>query len=209
MEELIREALAPGVTARQFFMDYGARLYEHQKMLFAQFLETSLLLSFEFRDVDERYTVKCGPDFFEVEDDEMVDFPQATVSVLMSVWEDVKPDLMKLSMTLHRARQKHENRDEYAPLTQDVLAAFERFDGTIALEILGLHHGSCGVRIFLNDYVEHQGAPCLHIVMEWADVLAMASGDLKPEHARGSLRLAGDVKFGANLVGFFSNHLGA
>ena len=80
MDELLKQALGTGVSPETFFMKWAAQVHRARSADFERASEIPLCFCLSFTDVGERYTVlldKGGA--LEVEDDELDDFPMATV----------------------------------------------------------------------------------------------------------------------------------
>jgi hypothetical protein len=207
MNDLFADALAPGVTLEEFFMEHLERIHDTQKGEFHKVSAEPLVMSFDFPDTGERYTFALSSDGCEVEDDELADFPVATLIGTAGHWEAIKPDLLELARALEKASGDHEQRYGGRAITRDILDEFERFDGTIVIEVTG---GSAGepvtFELALNDYVKHDDADFIKVKIDYGVALEMAAGTLEPRDARGKVKLSGKTSFGLELAGFFSAH---
>lgn len=207
MKDLFADALAPGVTLEEFFMEHLERIHEVQRGEFHKVSAEPLVMSFDFQDSGERYTFALSSEGCEVEDDELVDFPVATLIGTAAHWEAIKPDLLELARAAEAASESHESRYEGRAITRDHLDEFERFQGTIIIEVTG---GSAGepvtFELALNDYVKNDDADFIKVVIDYGVALDLARGELQPRDAQGKVKLSGKTSFGLELAGFFSSN---
>lgn len=205
MQELLREILAPGVTLRAFFLNHCQRIHESKLEDFREISSETVRLAFSFDDVDERYTIELRTDGFEVEDDEMVDFPVATIHADGERWEEVKPDILEMALALEASQAQLEAQYGRTKVTRKMIEGFERFDGTIGIEVTGLSGGgSLSLSLSLNDYVTNEDAPSLSLRVSKDVVMQMARGELGVRQVEKAISFRGDAKFGVNLAGYFS-----
>ena len=211
MEQLLREALDPSVTPRQFFFDYLPRIHDAQKQDFARISSAPIILSFWFEDIDERYTIRVDADGVEVEEGEMVDFPVATIITSHERVDALRETILGAALSLDANRTALQDRYLMAtpPVDAGVLDAFESVRGTIEAEVTGFDDGEpLWAKVVLNDYVPEQGAPSFSVSVDRDLVLKMASGDLDPRALSSSqVRVGGKLKLAMEIAGFASKHL--
>ncbi len=203
MKALIEEALAEGVALEKIFKAYVPRAHELQKESFERASQVPLIVSFWFEDVDERYTFEFSSDGAEVEADEMIDFPVATIVLQKDQWSQLRPHLLTLLVKLQENRTELEERYVNKPITDRMLTAFESLRGTIRVNVEGLE-----LKVVLNDYVEESGAPEFTVELTHALLGQVASGDVSPRELANKVKIKGQMSFALELAGFLSKNLG-
>jgi hypothetical protein len=207
MDEVLEQALAAGVSPREFFMKRAAGVHKARQSDFERITEEPLTFSLYFTDVDERYTVRLERGgAMEVEDDELDDFPVATVEGLAGDWELVKSHVLRLVEVLEGRRAELERRYT-KKITAKILAEFEKIDGSIHVEIVDGAR-SFKWRVILNHYEAQSGAPSFKIKVPLSLVEDVASGRQELAAAVKAAVVTGDTKFALRLAGFFSKHFG-
>lgn len=207
MDKELAEALGAGVGPREFFMKRAAGVHKARLSDFERITEVPLTFSLYFTDVDERYTVRLERGgALEVEDDELDDFPVATVEGLEGDWELVKSHILRLVEVLEGRRAELERRYT-KKITAKILAEFEKIDGAIYVEIVD---GARSVkwRVILNHYEAQGGAPSFKIKVPLSLIEDVANGRQEPAAAVKAATVTGDTKFALGLAGFFSKHFG-
>jgi hypothetical protein len=201
MSDLLSQALGDGVSVREFFMSWGAKVHAHYKGDFDRISEVPMSFALRFTDLDELYTVTLGPDGdYEVEDDEADDFPIATVEGLGADWALVKARAKRLSASLE-ARRAELERTITKRMTKKILAELERFDGVIEAKV-----GAVTWRVILNHYEASEDAPSFRIEISEQLFDQVASGEVEPSELMKRAKISGDKKFALNLAGFFTKH---
>jgi len=207
MSELLTEALAPGVSLREFFFTYAERLHTARIEEYRQATDERVLVHLSFEDSGELYTVALSPDGVEVEDDEMMDFPVISVHAEADKWEAFKPDILELSLALESGRDHFKRQAGGKRVTRDILDRFEKMAGTMEITVTGGQSGEdLTIVVALNDYVVQDDAPRMTMKMDKELVLRMARGELDPKDARDLIEVGGKVRLGVDIAGFFSQH---
>lgn len=202
MEELIKKALGEGVTRKELFKVYVPKAHEMRKDLFARASEVPIIISFWFEDVDERYTCEFSPRGCEVEVGEMIDFPQATIVMQASDWDEVRGYLERYGLMLEKHREELEGR--YVandPMGEDIKDAFESLHGMIKVDVEGIK-----LKVILNDYEESKGDPCFAVDVTHRLIEDLIQGKVEPRHVAGQVKVKGQVSFAMDLAGFITRH---
>ncbi len=206
MEELIRAALAPGKSLRKTILEDVPKLHAQRLSDFSQVVKAPVVVSLWMPDTKERYTARLSETGCEVEDDELVDFPVATLVGQGKLWEAFKPALLTLSLAAEGNRAALQGQLK-APITAEALARFERIEGVIVVtldDVPGVGQPVV-LEVVLNDYTAPAGAPRLEVRLSYALVLEVASGALDPRKVDTSrVKLSGKAALGVELAGFFS-----
>lgn len=208
MEELLKEALAPGVSLRDFFLNYVPKIHEIERAQFSKMSKVPLILSFYFEDVDERYTIELSPQGARVEDDELVDFPLITLLGHGRYWEASKPALLELGLTMASNREALQAQVK-RPLERSLIEEFVRkFQGVIELKVSGVAGipGALELSVVLNDYMPTSGSPSFCVSLDEPSVRALASGRVRAKELGDAIKVTGQVKLAMNLAGFMTTH---
>lgn len=200
----LEDALAPGVELRTFFMEHVPALFEERQELFASAYATPVIISIHITDTADKYTFEFRPDGCTVEDDEMIDFPVATIAGTSDRWEDLKRHVVQVAKL---ADQRAHTTKVPRKVTRDFLDDFERYDGEFILELSADDLDEpITLRIILNDYEAPDGAPSLRIGASFEVGEELARGEIKPKDLESRLRVKGDVGFGLEVGGFILKH---
>lgn len=208
MEEILKAAFAEDVSLRDFFMDHMPRIHEANLEDFKRWTDETLIISFEMRDTDERYTLACNPSDCEVEDDEMIDFPIITLVGEARHWDALKPSLLELALALNANAEKLEAQYN-ARIERKMLDEFERkFEGTITAVVVGVEGIDEPVtfELVLNDYVKNDGAPGFEFRINASNIRDLANGKVKPKELKDTIKVVGQMKLALDMLGFFSTH---
>lgn len=197
--EVFDPELEPGeVICTQIPAIHQARLEQ-----FRQFCSTSLLFSFYFADVDERYTLLLGLDGSHGESGEMIDFPQATARGKASDWQRAMELTSRLVEPADEQIERYQGRVE---LTSAIKDGFERFDGVLEIEITELPDGPPLIfEVILNDYTDPPRAPRASLTVTWSLLDDLAHARIDPVAAAKKITLRGAMGLAIDLGGFFAD----
>lgn len=200
----IRDALADDVSLKKFFTHWVPRLFEARKEDFEKMSDIPIILCFKFQDTGEVYSVEFSEDGAVVEEDEMIDFPMATVLGWAKFWPLVKREGRPLAEALESRRD--EVRDSFR-VTRAFHADWEKFDLVIDVEITG-EGGKDPVRfsIVSNDYEAPSGARRFGFTVDLPTLDAVAAGKRDPVEAAKALKIKGDYAAAATLGGMILSH---
>lgn len=206
MEALLKEAFAPGVSIRDFFMKYVPKIQELERAHFSKISQVPLIISFYFEDLDERYTIELDAKRCIVEDDELSDFPLFTLVGQGASWEQVKPSLYELGVALVQSRDQLMKQLKQ-PITSRFVEELERkFEGCIKLKIDGVQDLSAPLELalVLNDYVLSSGAPSFEVAIHDSVIRDLAQAKVRVKDVQDSVQITGQLKLAMNLAGFLA-----
>ena len=201
---LIREALAPDVSVRDFFTQWVPRLFEERRADFARVSSVDLIVCFKFQDTGEVYSLELTKNGVTVEEDEMVDFPVATVLGWAKYWDLVKEHGLPLAE--HLEARRDEVRDSVR-LTTALHEDWEKFDLVLDVAILG-DDGAAAVEfsVVLNDYDPPDGARRFGFSVDLGTLEDVAAGRRDPVDVAKTLKIRGDYGAAATFGGMILSH---
>ena len=209
MTDLLAQALAPGVTLREFFMTHVPKLHERERPNLPKITREPLILSFWYEDLDERYTIMLSAQGCQVLDDELDDYPIITVVARGQLWEQTKPMLRDLGQQLDAGRDALTAQLKQ-PIARAHLEEFERkFQGVIRTRITDVQGLSepLILDVVLNDYAPPSGhKPTFEVTLDAATLSQLATGQLRASEAGPRLKIAGQMALAMNLGGFLTTH---
>ncbi len=205
MQDLIKAALAPDVTPRAFFFEHMPKIHEARLEDFARASEIPIIVSVWFEDTDRRFTFELSPQGYRVEEGDMIDFPQFTITGREADWDAVKEDLLEAALTMSEHEDHFERTYGEQRVTHAIRDAFEALRGNIDVRVTG-GNVPIAMKVILNDYEPEPGAPSFGVETTKDVVLRMARGELKPQQAQPHVTISGRMQFPLEIAGFFSKH---
>lgn len=198
---LIREALAPDVSVRDFFTHWVPRLFEERRADFGRVSSVDIIVCFKFQDTGEVYSLELTKEGVTVEEDEMVDFPVATVLGWAKYWDLVKEHGLPLAEQLEARRD--EVRDSVR-LTEALHEDWEKFDLVLDVAIRG--EDAVEFSIVLNDYDPPDGARRFGFSLDLHTLEDVAAGRRDPIDVAKTLKITGDYAAAATFGGMILSH---
>ena len=159
-----------------------------------------LCLKLETGDV---FCAEFGHADVEIDDDEMIDFPVATVLGQSEQWNGVKALCRRY---LDAFESRNAELTDVFTLTQSFLDAFERFDTVIDIRITDGDTQLLDFSVVLNNYDAPAHAPTFSISIDQALLDAVADGSMTPAAAAKAIKVGGSIKEAAEIGGLILKH---
>ena len=198
------DVLDPDLEPAELILERIPDLHRARIDQFRSFVDTALIFSLHFVDLDERYTLRLDVEDADGEAGEMIDFPQATIRGSRTHWER---SIQWASRLVEPADEQIDRYQGRVTLTEDIKQKFERFDGLLKVQVMGFPDGSApiGFEVVLNDYDDPRGAPTAQLTVQWSVLDDLAHGRLDPVAAARQVQMRGDIGLALDLGGFFMN----
>ncbi len=195
------EVLDPASTPEEVLVEKIPAFHRSRLDDFRQFVSTSLIVSVEFIDEKEQYTLLLGPDEARCERGEMIDFPQATLRGSAGQWSRSLQLASKLVVPADAQIDRYEGRVE---LTEAIKSGFEQFDGVLEVAICDLPDGGPSLEfdVVLNDYRPPEWAQKAQLVVQWSDLVDLAHGRISPVQMARKTSVKGAVGLAFDIGGY-------
>lgn len=200
------DILDPQLEPQELLCERLPAMHASRQAQFRAFSKTSIIASLYFTDTDERFTASFGQDGAEVEQGEMIDFPQATLEGRRGDWSRAVALLSQLVEPADAQLDRYEGK---VALTEEMKDEFERFDGIFAVKVVDLPDGAPLLfEIVLNDYEAPPRAKRAGLEVSWSLLLDLAHGRIEPVAAARQIKITGAVGLAIDLGGFVASKLG-
>lgn len=193
--------LDPSLSPEEVILERLVELHQARREDFASFVSTELIVSLEFADIGERFTLALGPDQARAVRGDMIDFPQASLRGQAAEW---KRSIALLGRLVHPADERIDHYQGRVEIDRGIRDDFERFDGVLEVEIVDLPDGGDPItfEVILNDYDEPPRARRARISIQWSVLEDLANGRVTPVEAARRATLRGAVGLALELGGF-------
>lgn len=196
--ELLK-ALEEGTSIVTFFTESLPGLFQTRAEEFSDFSEVPIIICTRFDDA-RIFCVAISANDIEIEDDEMVDFPNLTILSKVKEW-NVFLTYARRYILAYDAKKDELKSVFY--FTKAFALALEKFDLHLIVEIVEGEDSLLTSELILNNYEVDVSFPRIKIKIDLKTLDAIAAGDLTPIEAAKIIEISGDVLKAAELGHMF------
>lgn len=200
------EVLDPSLSPQEILCERLPAMHASRRAQFQAFSKTSIIASLYFADTTERFTALFDGEAAEVEQGEMIDFPQVTVQARHADWSRAIALLARLVEPADEQLDRYQGR---VVLTEELKDEFERFDGVFSVRVTGLPDGGpIEFDIILNDYEAPPRAKSARLEVGWPLLVDLAHGRIEPAEFARQIKIGGAMGLALEIGGFMASRLG-
>lgn len=200
------EVLDPEAEPREVLLERVPELHRSRLEQYRGFVETPLIFSILFADVDQRFTARFDADDARVVEGDMIDFPQATLRTTIPKW---RRGVALMNRLAKPADEQIDRAEGAVVVTDEIKYGYEQFDGVFEVAVVDLPDGGGRFEfdIVLNDYTDPPGAPRSQLEVRWPDLVDLANGAAGPVDVARRVSVRGAMGLAFDVGGYFTTEL--